>query len=510
MINMKKTLLIFALALLAVSQMAAQDYDYIPFVREGVKWVCDYEVNLYQSNHKTLSYYLEFSGDSVINGKTYKAMHKYSGQAIDPANDTIPVFMREDNRVVYGIVPDGKTYQYVPVGCVSDEAMNDKITAGEEFILYDFNDPEGFIDSLYSTLPLNYQNNKYYKGSFTQTISIEGKPVKRYIFRMYNVMCFVEGIGGDSHRCTSPIAYNLMGELDARLNRVIKGDDTIYTAERLKVQDEDDEFLPVVREGTQWINEKVVINQGDTVRSYYTYELRGQDSRKHAYCHYYEGATVDNGPDQIVAKLYPGYEIPADEVWSEDNIPRQKVVEQGRHMINSYGSWPNVRWLYQFEYGHSVLSPYGPIWTFISSQRGDDLTFDNFYEVEPVMIEGVQCSRYAYVGEQGDTLAYVVEGIGFDSRDMGDLLTPFTRKPDPTADYQEWCGLSHVVRDGQIIYKGMRYRDGALDGIDEVVADKSPRSLDDNYYNLMGQPVGKDLPTLPGIYIHHGNKILVR
>ena len=42
---MKKTLLIFALALLAVSQMAAQDYDYIPFVREGVKWVCDYEVN---------------------------------------------------------------------------------------------------------------------------------------------------------------------------------------------------------------------------------------------------------------------------------------------------------------------------------------------------------------------------------------------------------------------------------------------------------------------------------
>ena len=93
---------------------------------------------------------------------------------------------------------------------------------------------------------------------------------------------------------------------------------------------------------------------------------------------------------------------------------------------------------------------------------------------------------------------------------MGDLLTPFTRKPDPSADYQEWCGLSHVVRDGQIIYKGMRYRDGALDGIDEVVADKSPRSLDDNYYNLMGQPVGKNLPTLPGIYIHHGNKILVR
>jgi len=47
---------------------------------------------------------------------------------------------------------------------------------------------------------------------------------------------------------------------------------------------------------------------------------------------------------------------------------------------------------------------------------------------------------YAYIGEQGDTLSYVVEGIGFDSRDMGDLLTPFTRKPDPTDEYQDWWG----------------------------------------------------------------------
>ena len=147
---------------------------------------------------------------------------------------------------------------------------------------------------------------------------------------------------------------------------------------------------------------------------------------------------------------------------------------------------------------------------YLQFQKEPFLNEDNFVEVEPIMIDGYRCSRLAYIGEQGDTLAYVVEGLGFDSRDLGDLLTPFTRKPDPNADYQEWCGLSHVIKNGEIIYKGMRYRDGATDGIDEVVTDMTNRVLDPNYYNLMGQPVGKYLPTTPGIYIHQGKKIIVR
>ena len=47
---------------------------------------------------------------------------------------------------------------------------------------------------------------------------------------------------------------------------------------------------------------------------------------------------------------------------------------------------------------------------------------------------------------------------------MGDLLAPFTRKPDPDADYQEYCGLSHVIMDGKIIYKGMRYNAAIVEG----------------------------------------------
>jgi hypothetical protein len=45
--------------------------------------------------------------------------------------------------------------------------------------------------------------------------------------------------------------------------------------------------------------------------------------------------------------------------------------------------------------------------------------------------------------------------------------------------------------------------------IEEVEAEQPNQAVDGNYYNLMGQPVGKEVPTTPGIYIHNGKKICV-
>ncbi len=47
------------------------------------------------------------------------------------------------------------------------------------------------------------------------------------------------------------------------------------------------------------------------------------------------------------------------------------------------------------------------------------------------------------------------------------------------------------------------------DSVESVLADQV-RPVDGNYYNLMGQPVGTEVPTVPGIYIHQGKKIVVR
>ncbi len=97
--NMKKIILLLTLTLLGMTQLAAQEYEYVPFVREGVKWVYSYtnvdvmdrpaDPNL---EYGTVYLTLELKGDTIINGKTYKAMHKYYGNAINTVNDTIPVY----------------------------------------------------------------------------------------------------------------------------------------------------------------------------------------------------------------------------------------------------------------------------------------------------------------------------------------------------------------------------------------------------------------------------------
>ena len=476
------------------------DYEYVPFVREGVKWVCDNPYIESMALHH--SYFtLELKGDTVINGKTYKAMHKYYGDAINTVNDTIPVYLREQDKVVYGIVPDGKTYPDCPVGMNRWPEVLEAIQNGEEFILYDFNDPINFIKNNIKQpiegSPGGYQVNAV----ISDQIMVSGKKVNRYIF---DSSCIIEGIGCDG-------GYPLAA-LRGNLCHVIEKGDTIYTSKRLeeKAWDEDDIVLPIPRQGVQWVNERVIVDNGDTTQYYYKYEFKGCDTQGFAYCYYYTGETLGSSDATLAAK-YQCWEYAHDSSngMIRDNIPFEKVKSEGRDMVN-YAAFLDFLEMYHFDkYATDIESGYTPNW-YIYRQKDNFLSRKNLVEVEPLIIQGVECERFAYIGEQGDTLAYIVQGIGFDSRDMGDLLTPFTRQPDPDADHQEWCGLSHVVKDGKIIYKGMRYREGASDGINEVVADGTRRPADPHYYNLMGQPVGTTVPTTPGIYIHQGRKVVVR
>ena len=301
---MRKFFIISLLALLGMSQAAAQEYEYVPFVREGVKWVCSWsDVPYYQFPDEHI-FTLEFKGDAVINGVTYKAMHKYSGEKIDPNNDTIPVYMREEGKVVYAIVPDGKTYEECPIDCFGDSEIEEDIMAGREFVLYDFNDPEGFIMSMIPKIPL------YHDGELVdlhqvmpQTIMLGDRCVKRYVFSCYsNNFCFIEGIGCDGLKHGYPLAYRNNTRLRRMcLRQVIEDGKIIYSSERFKVRE--GEVPELFREGVQWVNERVVIEHGDTTRSYYTYEFKGMDDRMNLLCHYYEGDSFDSEQDSVIASM---------------------------------------------------------------------------------------------------------------------------------------------------------------------------------------------------------------
>ena len=442
---MKKYFIISLLALLGFTQGFSQEYEYVPFVREGVKWICSYDnpYNPYSLAPPEDEHFftLEFKGDAVINGVTYKAMHKYSGEKIDPSNDTIPVYMREEGKVVYAIVPDGNTYEDCPIDCFGDSEIEEDIRTGREFVLYDFNDPEGFIMSMIPNHDLIVHQ------VMPQNIMLGNRSVKRYIFHNRVGFCFIEGIGCDGLGQGYPLAYTRDGHsYRMHLRHVIEDGKVIYSSESLNLRE--DEVPELFREGVKWVNERVVIENGDTTRSYYTYEFKGMDDRLNLLCHYYEGDSFDSEQDSVIAKMrYNEYYFNKALEALASNSPE-------RFMIHWFAQ------LYSFDdFYESLLSNGNPIVFYSLWQTGEELTLDNFVEVEPIWIEGQRCKRYAYYGDRDEPLCYVVEGIGFDSRDMGDLLTPFTRKPDPDADYQEYWGLSHVIKDGQIIYKGMCYRE---------------------------------------------------
>ena len=456
---MKKIFLIMFLAILGISQGMAQDYEYKPFVREGVKWIYTTKDNFSHYYYHTL----EFKGDKEINGKCYKIMHKYSGEEINWEDDTIPVYLREEDRVVYGIVPDGKIYHDCPVGFFNDKATNDKIAAGEEFVLYDFNDPVEFIES-WITVP-----DYYHCTVIPDMTMVAGRNAKRYISACDGKdFCLIEGIGYDGVISAYPLYVSGTIQNAACLSHVIENGEVIYTSESShRLIGGKEPKLPIGREGVQWVNERVVSDHGVVTKSYYTYEFRGTNYRDYPICYQYIGDTFDENSAMVAAVL----ECPKDMLeycythTFFNNVPFESVLNEGRNLIYSNTSLTGYYSLYQYTVTHSEIEFDGTVNYYITHQKEDFLTRENFIEIDPLVIEGMECRRFAYLGEDSEPLAYITEGIGFDSRDMGDLLTPFTRKPDPTADHQEYWGLSHVIKDGEIIYKGMRYDESLFGGI---------------------------------------------
>ena len=260
------------------------DYEYVPFVREGVKWVYyiddyNYHVDFYtnpaRGDNKAYRT-LELKGDTLINGKIYKAMHLYSGESIDEENDTIPVFLREEDKKVYGIIPNGAKYDHCRIYNFWDERLNgfDHWYNGEEFLLYDFQDPAAQWENLLNSF--DYDEDIYtYTRLFTDTIPLGNKLAKRYVGEINShEYQTIEGVGLIGYNSTpfllfQPLFAGIHDEIYG-LEKVVENGEVIYPQNYVE-----DDYMPLISEGVKWVNERVTVNHGDTTCYYYTYEFKG-------------------------------------------------------------------------------------------------------------------------------------------------------------------------------------------------------------------------------------------
>jgi len=508
---MKKILLLLLLTLQGMPQlMAAQEYEYVPFVREGVKWVYEYtfrDSSFEPTEVGSTWLTLEIKGDTVINGKTYKAMHKYHGDAINVENDTIPVYLREENKVVYGIVPDGKTYRDCPIGIAQNVTLHNQIINGEEFVLYDFLDPITFWAE---NAPISEEEKD--EIGLADTIQIGSHWAKRYKIERYIDSYVVEGIGHDRWGCNFILFpykpyYVGSGHDYFHFSHVIEDGEIIYKSVNYRdPQTNDDyEYVPFVREGVKWVYRynnpfgRDVLDMDEGIQ-YYSFEMKGDVLIGDKYykpvilTHYLDNNTKEVEdfipvylreenkvvyaiiPDGIVHPQCPvGYDW---YVGAPGSLPiytsnEEFVLYDFNNMRTFYNNLHSGQIYYN---GWAMMN--------IGSHKSKDYHYDTWYGGDEMIIESI-----GYAGIAGTPLFYF--GLS-------------------TTDSQVEYGLSHVIENDQIVYKGQWYNPDITLGIDEVVVDVPQRVLDGNYYNLMGQPVGKEVPTTPGIYIHQGKKILVR
>ncbi len=139
---MKKSLF-FLLGMLMITSASAAEYQYVPLVREGVKWVEYYENLMYPSVTGIITY--QFSGATSFAGKNYNKLYTTFDTDELNVNEQPFAFVREEDKKVYVTLNPDYPYASFPAGygpsydlcTLIDEGTEDE---WEEYLIYDFND----------------------------------------------------------------------------------------------------------------------------------------------------------------------------------------------------------------------------------------------------------------------------------------------------------------------------------------------------------------------------------
>lgn len=185
---MKKTVLWLMLAIAGISGVQAQESDYVPVVREGVKRVYVFNrFGIETDGGPIVCYTEEMKGETTLNGRQYKNLYRYYGDEFDVNTMQPYAYVREQDKKVYAVLDmnnkleDGDFNVYVN-GSPMIETEDFESTG--EYLIYDFNDFKAFYDT-YS----------YIKVQSTGEIEVNGHMCKAYYMDEECRYLILEGVG---------------------------------------------------------------------------------------------------------------------------------------------------------------------------------------------------------------------------------------------------------------------------------------------------------------------------
>lgn len=191
---MKRFTLFFAMAsllwCLAAWAEEPEDYEYVPLVREGIEWTY---AAVYNMTDGPSYFYMQFHGDTVVDGKTYKKCYEYRDSEFDPQAARLAGLAREENKAVYSKV-------------------NPEHYKESEVLVYNYG---AGVNETFSTYDCGYTNIPAVDFDY---VTINGKKRKR-------IFCYEDNAGRDIAVEGLGFLATIMGNLiDVRPNNIACSD----------------------------------------------------------------------------------------------------------------------------------------------------------------------------------------------------------------------------------------------------------------------------------------------
>ncbi len=315
------------------------------------------------------------------------------------------------------------------------------------------------------------------------------------------------------------------------------------------VQAQEYEYVPLVREGVKWVYyvrmEKdsrihwcplTIEFSGDTILGRGAYAMYGHDTFKKCYMtidpefkDVWPMETDENGTFLAAMMRETNKRVFA--IYTK-NYRQPFAARQGFHYYATgletgqfYGFQDpddefdihfyeklNEQWMiYDFNYPSEFVRQAIPHFNI----ETNEFYYRKAVEVNPISINGTIRKKFisAFDDEsisiEDNSHLVLTEGVGlYLEVNPRRLFSTFISPLGMLTYGGHYTEFSHVEEDGQVAFKGPFYdKYNTTDNVNDMKVEV-PENGDNRYYNLMGQPVAE--PTQPGIYIHHGKKLVIK